>query len=382
MLVLYGVDGSQPVRSVKWLLEMKGLDYKYVETMPGSRKGTRSPDFLARNPTGHVPFLEDPDAGVALSEGAAILAYIASKHGFHDLYPATATARVAIDEYLHWHHRNTRSVTIGFFAPLVRLDLKLPADLVKSNQVTAVEALKFLENRLGQTVSPCRSGECLLLCVALRLLLALPWSASHGCWAWAHPFKLVCVAELHRRIGSYHRGHLCVPGDRAVSGAVLQPHRLRALPEPPRLDGTDAEGVLSSGGGQTGSAVDGCETGALGCCDCPPLARHRVTRTSLPRSSLALCFCQCLSLPLSVPILCPSLSLTPSLPLSALSLLLSGSLFISLLFISLSLPLFTLSLSLSLSFTSLSVSVCICVCLSVSLVSLSPSPSLAAADHH
>ncbi len=32
--------------------------------------------------------------------------------------------------YLHWHHRNTREITLRLFAPLVRPDLKIPADEV------------------------------------------------------------------------------------------------------------------------------------------------------------------------------------------------------------------------------------------------------------
>ena len=150
---LYGVDGSQPVRSVKWLLEMKNIPFEFVFCMPGHKKGTRAKEFVQRNPTAHVPFIEDDETGVSIAEGAAILAYIASKHGLDDLYPTTdLKKRAAVDEYLHWHHRNTRNITVAFFAPVVRLDIKMSADVVKSNTASAFEALRFLEARLATQV--------------------------------------------------------------------------------------------------------------------------------------------------------------------------------------------------------------------------------------
>ncbi len=149
-LRLYGVEGSQPVRSVLWLLEMKEIKYDLVRVVPGHAKGTRDPAYVARNPTGTVPFLEDPDTGVALAEGAAILTYLANKHKVTDLYPTDPKKRAAVDEYLHWHHSNTRSISGGIFAPVVRRDLKIPHDVVNAHVATARKALDHFEKRLSK----------------------------------------------------------------------------------------------------------------------------------------------------------------------------------------------------------------------------------------
>jgi glutathione S-transferase len=171
-LRLYGVEGSQPVRSVLWLLQMKEIPYELVRVVPGHAKGTRDPAFIVRNPTGTVPFLEDPDTGVALAEGAAILTYLANKHGVTDLYPADPKQRAPVDEYLHWHHSNTRSISGGFFAPVVRQDLKSPPGVVEAHVATANKALKNFESRLGKQarLSPAmyslrHASCCGLLCV-------------------------------------------------------------------------------------------------------------------------------------------------------------------------------------------------------------------------
>eukprot|EP00294_Goniomonas_avonlea_P017917 CAMPEP_0114555016 /NCGR_PEP_ID=MMETSP0114-20121206/8522_1 /TAXON_ID=31324 /ORGANISM="Goniomonas sp, Strain m" /LENGTH=203 /DNA_ID=CAMNT_0001740109 /DNA_START=151 /DNA_END=762 /DNA_ORIENTATION=+ len=107
---------------------MKGLPYELVPVMPGSRKegGSKAPEFLAMNPAGTVPVINDN--GFILGESCAILTYLAQKHSWTDLYPAQLEARAKVDQFLHYHHRNTRQLTIQLFAPFARPDLGLKAD--------------------------------------------------------------------------------------------------------------------------------------------------------------------------------------------------------------------------------------------------------------
>ena len=88
-----------------------------IQTMPGSNKegGSRHPDFLAKFPMGIVPSMEDGD--VRLSESHAILTYLGDKHGW-EMYPKDPVERARVQEYLHWHHRNTREITLALFAPV------------------------------------------------------------------------------------------------------------------------------------------------------------------------------------------------------------------------------------------------------------------------
>jgi glutathione S-transferase len=66
---------------VAWLCDEMGLDYEVVNhpfPVPDS--------YLALNPLGTVPYLED-DGGVGLNESIAILLYVAQRYGPTPLYP-------------------------------------------------------------------------------------------------------------------------------------------------------------------------------------------------------------------------------------------------------------------------------------------------------
>eukprot|EP00462_Mataza_sp_D1_P016760 CAMPEP_0175160374 /NCGR_PEP_ID=MMETSP0087-20121206/23978_1 /TAXON_ID=136419 /ORGANISM="Unknown Unknown, Strain D1" /LENGTH=223 /DNA_ID=CAMNT_0016448599 /DNA_START=13 /DNA_END=684 /DNA_ORIENTATION=- len=125
VLRVYGMTASQPVRSVLWPLLIKDVPHEFVKITPGSKKpgGSRNPSFLKINPIGTVPTIDHD--GVVIAESSAILIYLAEKFGWTDLYPSCPAARAKIIEYMSWHQRNTREITIHLFAPLARPDLKL-----------------------------------------------------------------------------------------------------------------------------------------------------------------------------------------------------------------------------------------------------------------
>ena len=64
---------------VMWLLLYKRMPFKMVPVSPGSKNegGSRSPAYLAKNPGGTIPTLEEPDTGFVLgtTEAAADISY-------------------------------------------------------------------------------------------------------------------------------------------------------------------------------------------------------------------------------------------------------------------------------------------------------------------
>ena len=117
-LILYGVPFSQPVRAVMWLLLLKKMPFDLVLTNPGSKgdNGSRHPDFLAKNPAGTIPCLEERETGFTLGEAHAIMTYLARTHGWEDVYPSAPKVQARIDAYLHYHHRNLREASVGLVA--------------------------------------------------------------------------------------------------------------------------------------------------------------------------------------------------------------------------------------------------------------------------
>ena len=143
-LTVYGVPLSQPVRAVLWALIWKGVPFTLVPVNPGSSRkgGTRHPDYLSQvNPAGTMPAINDD--GFVLSECHAILAYLCEKHGWNDLYPP-GEKRAKIQEYLHFHHSNTRQGST-LFAAKVRSDLGVSVGALKSAKRTTANTVDILE---------------------------------------------------------------------------------------------------------------------------------------------------------------------------------------------------------------------------------------------
>jgi glutathione S-transferase len=147
-LILYGVPFSQPVRAVMWLMLYKRTPFEMVLINPGSKgeAGSRNPAYLAKNPGGTIPTIEEPDTGFVLGEAHAILCYLSNKHGWTDVYPAESRARAAVDWYLHYHHRNVREASVGLVAPKIRKDLDIPEANQRAARATLMNALRALES--------------------------------------------------------------------------------------------------------------------------------------------------------------------------------------------------------------------------------------------
>ena len=76
-LKIYGIPRSRGIRNI-WMAYELGIDFELVEVAPGA-EGSRKPEFMAINPNGHVPFIDDD--GLVLNESMAINLYLARKHG-------------------------------------------------------------------------------------------------------------------------------------------------------------------------------------------------------------------------------------------------------------------------------------------------------------
>ena len=96
MMKLYWSPRSRSFTAL-WLMEETGRPYERVLTdiTSGAQK---TPEYLAINPMGKVPALQDGDATMA--EAAAICAYVAERYPEAKLAPALGDPRRA--KYLYW----------------------------------------------------------------------------------------------------------------------------------------------------------------------------------------------------------------------------------------------------------------------------------------
>ena len=101
-LKIYGIGASRAVRPIWTALEL-GAPFELIST-PYAGGATRTPEFLALNPNGHIPVLIDerPEGAVTVWEGMACALYIARVHGQADGQSITpATPREEADA-LRW----------------------------------------------------------------------------------------------------------------------------------------------------------------------------------------------------------------------------------------------------------------------------------------
>lgn len=101
MVKLYGHPYSPNSRKVHFAIEECGVTYEYhtVDLTAGAQK---QPDFLALNPNGRVPVIDDD--GFLLWESNAILWYVADTYGQGKLVPADPKKRALIDQWMWWQY--------------------------------------------------------------------------------------------------------------------------------------------------------------------------------------------------------------------------------------------------------------------------------------
>ena len=147
MLTLYSMRLSGNSYKVRLLLARLGTPYRLVEV--DILKGeTRTPDFLAKNPDGHVPLLELPD-GRRLAESNAILFYLAEGT------PYLPDDRLARADVLRWmffeqHSHEPAIAAARFWLALVKGGRELRRNDIDHWMEQGYQALALMERHLTQ----------------------------------------------------------------------------------------------------------------------------------------------------------------------------------------------------------------------------------------
>lgn len=113
MIKIWGRASSSNVQALMWAVEELALHHQRQDTgfIYG---GNDTPDFLAMNPNGTVPVLQD-GKNTPLWETGAILRYLAEKYGGDAFWPKDVEARAEVDKWAEWAKIN---VALKFTAPI------------------------------------------------------------------------------------------------------------------------------------------------------------------------------------------------------------------------------------------------------------------------
>ena len=97
-LRIYGIARTRAFRAL-WMAKELGIDYEHIPVEIGSA-GARRPEYLAINPNGRLPAIDDD--GFVLFESLAITLYLAKKHSNGRLYPATLQGEAKAWQWSLW----------------------------------------------------------------------------------------------------------------------------------------------------------------------------------------------------------------------------------------------------------------------------------------
>jgi glutathione S-transferase len=144
MIRVYGMSSSGNCYKVQLLMNQLAIAHEWVE-VDSVNGGTRTPEFLAKNPNGKVPLLE-LDADSCLPESNAILCYLASKTG---LFPDNAWQQAQVLQWLFFEQYSHEPyiAVARFIKKYLPVEHERHADLPRLQQ-RGYQALEVMEKHL------------------------------------------------------------------------------------------------------------------------------------------------------------------------------------------------------------------------------------------
>jgi glutathione S-transferase len=164
------------------------LELVFVDLVKREQKQST---FLARNPAGRVPVLEDGD--FVLTESHAIMTYFAEKSSGNTLYPTDARARAQVNRWMFWCASHFQpAISVLNFERMVKglagLGEPDPAEIARGERLV-LETAGLLDAHLAQRTWV--AGPCMTLAdisLATPLMTAkrvdLPIGQFHHLQGW------------------------------------------------------------------------------------------------------------------------------------------------------------------------------------------------------
>jgi len=149
MVRVWGRNTSVNVQKVMWALGELGVPHERID-VGGSFGKNNEPAYLAMNPNGLVPTLEDD--GFLLWESNSIVRYLAAKYGPGKLEPTDPHARARAGSWMDWQISVAAPAVTPVFWGLVRTPPeKRDAAAIEAGKVKSMAAMKILDAQLAKS---------------------------------------------------------------------------------------------------------------------------------------------------------------------------------------------------------------------------------------
>jgi len=149
MLKIWGRNTSVNVQKAMWAVGELGLAYERID-VGGSFGKNREPPYLAMNPNGLVPTLEED--GFVLWESNSIVRYLAAKYGAGTLEPADLRERARASSWMDWQLTVALPALTPVFWGLIRTPPeKRDHAAIEAGKAKTLAAMTILDAQLGKT---------------------------------------------------------------------------------------------------------------------------------------------------------------------------------------------------------------------------------------
>ena len=149
MIRIWGRPTSVNVQKVMWLIGELNLPHERID-VGGSFGKNREPAYLAMNPNGLVPTLEED--GFVLWESNSIVRYLAGKFSPGGLEPKDPRARARAHSWMDWQLSVAGPALRGMFWGLIRTPPeKRDHAAIDASRVESTAAMKILDAQLAKT---------------------------------------------------------------------------------------------------------------------------------------------------------------------------------------------------------------------------------------
>jgi glutathione S-transferase len=149
MLKIWGRKSSSNVQKVMWAVGETGIGHEHTE-VGGAFGGNREASFLALNPNGLVPVIQD--GAVVMWESNVIVRYVASKYGAGRLAPSDPVMRARADQWMDWQQTSVNAPMVTTFWGLIRTpEDKRDHAAIAAAEKRFAEVMTILDIQLSKT---------------------------------------------------------------------------------------------------------------------------------------------------------------------------------------------------------------------------------------
>src|SRR5262249_46427551 len=150
MIKTWGRNTPINVQKVMWAVGELKLPHERID-IGGPYGKNREPAYLAMNPNGLVPTLEEDD-GFLLWESNSIVRYLAAKHGAGRLEPTDARTRARAGQWMDWQLSVAGPAIHDAFWGLIRTPPeKRDSAAIAESKARTTEAMKIVDAALAKT---------------------------------------------------------------------------------------------------------------------------------------------------------------------------------------------------------------------------------------